>query len=161
MKLFDRFKKSDKKNLPPEVEKYYKSERRERVWMAWLIAFLALVLTVAVIVGLFYLGRWAYREIAGTNEPTQTVSQPSGMNEPQGSNNSDNNVPSESSQTPENNLAGSNGTNTTPSNEEQSTQESGNLSNTGPGNLLSIFLATSIIGALAHSFYLKSRTSEN
>jgi hypothetical protein len=63
-------------NLPEEVKQYYEAERREHIGVAWLLAFVTLVLTVAVIAGLFVSGRWAYRKyVHKTPAKTQTATQ--------------------------------------------------------------------------------------
>jgi len=80
MKLFNRNKGGE--NIPEEVKGYYQAERRERLWLAWLLAFTTLVVTVLIVIGLSFGGRWAYRKIThkdkkidttktiGTNQPT-------------------------------------------------------------------------------------------
>lgn len=72
---FNRRKKQTTTNLPPEVQQYYQSENRGRMGMAWLIAFLSLLVSVAIVVGLFFGGRWVYRQIAGTNDTNATQSE--------------------------------------------------------------------------------------
>lgn len=63
MRLFRRSKPVQ--NVPPEVAEYYQAERRERRGVAWLMTLLTLLITVALIVGLFFAGRWAYQRIWG------------------------------------------------------------------------------------------------
>jgi hypothetical protein len=62
MALFRR-KKSESVQLPPEVQEYYQSERRERMGMTWLLAALTFVVTIVLAIGLFFGGRWAYRQV--------------------------------------------------------------------------------------------------
>src|SRR6185436_18606427 len=69
---FKRRKKVNDQPVPAEVKQYYASEHRERVGLAWLVAFLSLILTVAIIAGLFFGGRWIYRKIAHKNQPQTT-----------------------------------------------------------------------------------------
>lgn len=59
--------------MPPEVQQYYQAERRERTGIAWLLAIATLLITVAIILGLFFGGRWVYRKIRNRN--TSTTSQ--------------------------------------------------------------------------------------
>lgn len=73
MGLFDRFKRKPKVVLPEEVSSYYQSERRERVGVAVIIGIAALIATLLIAAGLFYGGRYAYRQIKGSD--TSTTSQ--------------------------------------------------------------------------------------
>ena len=66
MKLFRRNKQTVA--MPPEVAEYYQAERRDRRGVTLLLTFLALCVTVAVIVGLFLAGRWIYRSIQGDSQ---------------------------------------------------------------------------------------------
>jgi cytoskeletal protein RodZ len=66
MALFNR-KKTDSKVLP-EVEQYYQAERRDRGWLAWLLAIASVLVVVLIIAGLFFAGRWAYNEITGNDD---------------------------------------------------------------------------------------------
>src|SRR3990167_6929270 len=71
MKLFNRNKGGE--NVPEEVKGYYQAERRERLWLAWLLAFATLVVTVFIVIGLSFGGRWAYRKIAHKDKKTDTT----------------------------------------------------------------------------------------
>lgn len=73
---FNRKKSINKSSkIPEEVQQYYQAEHRERMGLAWLIAFLTLVVTVLIVLGLFLGSRWLYRKINKPNQPqtTQTV----------------------------------------------------------------------------------------
>lgn len=76
MKLFRRNKQTV--DMPPEVAEYYQAERRDRRGVTILLTFLALCVTVAVIVGLFLAGRWVYRTIQGDSQ--DNTSQTADMN---------------------------------------------------------------------------------
>ncbi len=71
-------RKKNTEEVPAEVQEYYQAERRERTGIAWLLAVVTLVATLAIAAGLFYGGRWVYRQIAGNGdepavtEPTET-----------------------------------------------------------------------------------------
>jgi hypothetical protein len=60
-----RFFKRNNKTTIAELEDYYasKSQRRNRPGMAWLMAFLSLLITVAVVALMYFGGRWLYRTI--------------------------------------------------------------------------------------------------
>lgn len=54
-----------------ELEDYY-ANRNNRTGMAWLMAFVSLLITVAVCAALFFGGRWVYRSL--TNDENAEVS---------------------------------------------------------------------------------------
>lgn len=56
-----------------ELEEYYANQKKGRSATAWFMAFLSLLITVAIIVGLFFAGRWAYRTFID-NDSTDTAS---------------------------------------------------------------------------------------
>ena len=60
MALFNR-NKTNLAGMAPEVSDYYKAEGRERAWVAWLLAIGTLLVTIFVVLGVFYGGRWAFR----------------------------------------------------------------------------------------------------
>lgn len=65
MALINRKNKTD---VPQEIQEYYQTEKRERAGVAWLLAFGTLIVTIVLAAGIFFAGRWAYREIAGTDD---------------------------------------------------------------------------------------------
>jgi cytoskeletal protein RodZ len=61
----------DSPKVPAEVEEYYQSTKKERKGIAWLLSFATLALTLLIASGLYFGGRFIYRQIAGSNdEPT-------------------------------------------------------------------------------------------
>ncbi len=60
-------------NAPTGVQEYYQSERGERMGIAWLIALMSLVITVLVVLLVFFGGRWLYRKITQRNKPSNTA----------------------------------------------------------------------------------------
>lgn len=62
MALFRKRKQQDDV-LPDEVKDYYRAEQRDRIGGAWLMAFGGFLLTVAIVLGLFFAGRWAYQAV--------------------------------------------------------------------------------------------------
>lgn len=61
-------------DLTPEFQEYYQTPSK-RGGTAWLLAIVALVVGAALIVGVFYGGRWTYRKIAHRNtKPATTAS---------------------------------------------------------------------------------------
>jgi cytoskeletal protein RodZ len=65
--LFNRRK--NQTNVPEEIQEYYQTERRERAGVAWMLAIGTLLITIMLTAGIFFAGRWAWREIAGPDEP--------------------------------------------------------------------------------------------
>lgn len=72
MKLFSRRKKVNS-DLPPEIQAYAQAEHRERMGMAWLVGLVSLIVTVLILVGLYFGGQWVYRKIAHKDQPTDTA----------------------------------------------------------------------------------------
>lgn len=158
-------KKSNTKAVPAEVKKYYASEHRERVGLAWVIAFLSLILTVAVVAGLFFGGRWAYRKIAHKNTTPSTgvgvdnlpapsanpgtVSKPSNLQPtappPKGDGKINTSKPATSSK-PKPSVA-------TKSSQPTPTA----ITNTGAGSTLTVFLAVTILATAGHMQYQRRR----
>lgn len=68
MALFNR----RKSQTITELEDYY-ANKGTRSGMAWLMAFLSLLVTVAVIAGLFFGGRWLYRTLTDDDSSKPTV----------------------------------------------------------------------------------------
>ncbi len=167
---FNRARKPSNAKLPPEVKKYYDSERRERVGLAWLIAFATLMLTILIMVGLFMGGRWTYRKIAGTNPPpAPTISQenkplPGPPSETKIANSAPVSSPAEPAtsskaptpSSPQRTVA-THSTHTSPSTAQTGTK----LIETGPGNTLEIFALTTITATAAHSVYIRRKPARN
>jgi cytoskeletal protein RodZ len=67
--FLDRFKRNQQTSvLPDEVKEYYQSERRQKRGVAAGLAFVALVVTVAVAAAIFFGGRFAYNQIWGDED---------------------------------------------------------------------------------------------
>lgn len=101
MKLFSKKQKSDT-TAPAELQDYYQAENRERRGMAWLLAFVTFFVTLALVLLVFFAGKWVYQHFKNKSKSPQTTSQ----TKPQGeSNNNSNN-------TDQNKSSGSSNTNT-------------------------------------------------
>lgn len=166
MALFRR-KQVDTTSLPPEVQDYYQAERRGRSWAAWVLALITLIVTVLLVLGLFFGGRFIYRKVRGTDKPApvavqtdnddqeaqnptpSTPANPPTVQAPQGSTPSQ--LPSDGTTSPT--TTAPNGTGTTPTQTTTPTPD-GNLPNSGPGDTLAIFLAVSVLAYVAHRRFL-------
>ncbi len=86
MAIFDKFRrnKQPKVVLPQEVNEYYDSQRRERVGVAVVLGIVALIVTLLIIVGLFFGGRFIYRKVTG-NDNAAVTTQLTGQGQKQGS----------------------------------------------------------------------------
>jgi hypothetical protein len=158
-------------NLPPEVNNYYETESRDRASMAWLIGLTSLVVTVGLALGVFFGGRWAYRQIRSNDAPTvATESQQGGVT-------SSTNTQQEATPAPEPAPA------PTPTPAPQpapapaptpqptpspqpaptvaSAKTSSALVNTGPADTIAIFASTTILAAVAHAAYSKRKLAKN
>ena len=70
MALFNRKKKD---SVLPEVDKYYKAEKRDRPGLAWLLALVSIAVVAGLIVAVFLGGRWAYNQITGDDDTNQVA----------------------------------------------------------------------------------------
>lgn len=68
--------KKDKTTIA-ELEEYYanQDQKKTKTGKAWLMAFLSILITVAIIVGLFFGGRWLYRAITDNSSDTATTTE--------------------------------------------------------------------------------------
>jgi cytoskeletal protein RodZ len=80
-------RKKRNQSVPAEVQQFYQAERRERVGLAWLLAFGTLVVTVLVVLGLFFGGRAIYRSFQDDTNKPATASNKSSSNSSDSSNN--------------------------------------------------------------------------
>ena len=68
------FFKRNKKTTIAELEEYYATKNKSRPVMAWFMAFLSLVITVVVLIGIFLAARWVYRTIVSDDQSATTTS---------------------------------------------------------------------------------------
>lgn len=142
-----------------EKDDYYRTERRERVGLAWLLALASLVATILIALALFYGVRFIYHKIHHTNSPSATTSTSTGTVSEPSTSQSGTSGQSTSGQT---NAPGS-GTTSTPSVATPSGSSAGsssNIANTGPGSTISIFVAVSLLGVVAHHLYSRRKVSQ-
>lgn len=159
-------------DVPEEIQDYYQTERRERTGIAWLLAFGTLIITIVLGAGIFFAGRWAYRQIAGTDESTGTPTEivQNEEQEPASDTNDRNEQSGEQ---------GGQGSGSVQSNEDENhSEETGeetdessqqeesdtapatgsvsdeNLPDTGAGSTVAVFMAVSLLGYLIHRFRL-------
>lgn len=142
----------------PEVDEYYQAERRDNGLLAWLLALISVAIVVAILVGLYFGGRWIVDTLKSDDTNTTSeniVGQGSDItvdgkpNESSTVNNSTD-TPTDSNQ----GRVDAPVATTTPPATTPLTAE-GNLPNTGPASVASIFIVVSIIAGSGH--YIVSR----
>lgn len=150
------WRKKDKTSstLPPEIKEFYDSGKRQRKSVAWLLAFVALVVTIFLTFGAFFGGRWVYRKIAGSNKPTITVTNN------QTSNSKNNNSSKESE--PENKPAEPSPDQNPASNQPNpattpSLSDDTNLPSTGPQSTLAAFIIATTAGTAFYQIRLRRK----
>ncbi len=150
----------DNQSIPTEIQEYYQAESRERRGVAWLLALVTLVVTVALVLGLFAGGRWAYRKLANQDQPKPDTAQEA-TDESGGTTNtpddSEDSLPPVTAPAP---TPAPRPTAPAPSPTpapRPTTPTTGrtNVPATGPADTLGIFLAVSIIGTFAHARFAK------
>jgi hypothetical protein len=173
------FRRNKKDDVPAEIQEYYQAERRERAGIAWVVGLATLLITLAVVLGLFYGGRWLYRTVVdGDRTPpttqTETPGEPAPQDQPgdspDGTESTDGENPATppQSETPgdqDGQQGGSGSTDTgSPDTDRPTSPQTGGpgasgLPDSGPGEVLGIFAVTSLAAAAAHHF-IQSRRFE-
>lgn len=157
-------------DYPAEVQDYYKFDKPERTGTAWILALVTLVVTVLVALGLFFGGRWAYRKLAGKDQPgtTTQTAPPQVVQQPSSETGQPTTPPS--SETPS---APGSGTDlpapTTPTTNGPSSTStpdvtpntgptlSATIPRTGPADTVAIFIAVSALATIGHRLYTAKR----
>src|SRR5687768_699929 len=57
--------------VPADIQNYYQTERTQRSGVAWLLALGTLLVTVGLVLGLFFGGRFIYRTITDNDKPAE------------------------------------------------------------------------------------------
>lgn len=172
MKLFNR--KQDKTTIP-ELQEYYDNQRSNRSGMAWLMALASLLITIGVLSGLFFGGRWVYRKIADRNDDkaTEQVTTTTATTQSGTSQNNDKkdetatpsqpitqNTPAPQAQPSAGQVSPQAATTTTPNTSRVAgTSTSTTLPNTGPADALAIvlFVVVAVLGTVGASAYQSKR----
>jgi cytoskeletal protein RodZ len=170
---FNRNKNID--GVPAEIQEYYQTERRERTGVAWLLALGTLLVTVGLATLLFFGGRWLYRTVANrdgnrADETAQVDQSPQESTPEQGSPATDDQAaapPNENgtSSTSTTDDSDTQGVQTTPpaaggENRTTTPVTGDGLPDTGPGDIVSLFAATTVAAAAGH-YAITSRRTES
>lgn len=172
MALFNRKKKTD---VPEEIQEYYQTERRERAGIAWLLAFGTLIVTILLAAGIFFAGRWVYRQIAGNDDgngttevtqeegrPEEQPVQPGGQSEAERQEAAKKTEEEKRKAEEERQRAArqeaerqaQQGQVSSTATEQRPAAGNGRIPNTGPGDTAAIFLAVSVLGYFSHRVYV-------
>lgn len=145
----------DTASVPQEIQEYYQSERRERTGIAWLLALGTLLVTIILAILLFFAGRWLYRAIT-TNEDNKTgrTSEQAAQDQPAQTPPAENGAAPAPSPGTGSSSAPAAGSPSAPA--QTPTSASGGLPNTGPGDVIGLFTATTVTAAAAH-YAVKTR----
>jgi len=77
----------DQSTLPKEIQSYYTANQPRRNGTAWLLAIVTLIITLLILAGLFFAGRWAIQKLTSDGDGdgdngTQTTNQPQSETDP-------------------------------------------------------------------------------
>jgi len=168
---FKRTEQIEDNALPEEVKEYYEGERREHIGVAWLLAFVTLIVTIAVLGGVFSGGRWAYRKyidndkgdkIAQTANNTESPVQSEENTEATNNTSeqtpeSQTNTETPATPTPEPTPAPVTTPTPTPTKTSEPTKQ--DLADTGPGNVVAIFVGVTALSTAAHQIYSRRKNA--
>lgn len=158
----------------PELQEYYANQRKESTGLAWLLAIGSLIATVALLIGLFWGGRWLYRRIndkkdktVSTLVSTDSSSQDKTADEADSSSTTESSSSSSSSNS--RNSASSTSTTTvapgvSPSQSastniaaEAATTTAKTVTDTGAGDTVGLFVVVMVAAYFAHRRYTLNR----
>lgn len=147
-------------NYPLEVQEYYQSGKRERTGVAWLLAFVTLLVTILIGFSTFFAGRWIYRQLTSkkdANTPAQVITKDAGKSETDNSSKTDDNKSNteNSPATTPPQQQPNNTANKAPTTPPPTTQT--NIPNTGPAGTMVAFVIASIVGTGLYQLHLRRK----
>ena len=142
MALFNR--KNSTTNKLPELEWYNNDEQNGRRLRTWVVAVLSLLLASLLAFGLFFGGRWAYRQITKDDAPSSMQSE--------------NNTEQTQSTPTEGKNEDLESINTKPTHvDANATAANQDLANTGPSGIVYVFAVTSVLGTVFYRVRLRAK----
>lgn len=150
--------------MPPELSDYYNAEKRDRAWATWLLGFATLVVTILLAVLLFLGGRWVVNQFTDDEVDAPTTTQ----EESDGTATDD----TQNGTAPDTGTAGGTDDQSVAGNNDQSDEASEEngvvtdeaavtdepLPDTGPGDVVALFVAVSMLGALTHNHLQRQKS---
>jgi cytoskeletal protein RodZ len=122
----------------------------------WLIAFVYMIIALLFALAVVFFGRWLYHRIHKSSTPAPT-SQPAAA--PATPSTPSNNSSNSSTQNTSNNSSNSSSSNSTPAQNSTTTPSNGQVPNTGPGNVVALFVGTAVLIGGLHYVYSLRRIS--
>lgn len=156
MALFNR-NKTNQAGMAPEVSDYYQAEGRDRAWVAWLLAITTLLVTIFVVFGVFYGGRWAFRKIKDNDKLAPIAVQTDKDKSSDQASTDSAPTTSEPTTTATGSSSNAPATNNNSTATDSATATKSDLPDTGPGDTLAIFVAVSALAYVAHRKFLATR----
>jgi hypothetical protein len=169
-------RKQDVSDVPAEIQDYYKTERRERTGIAWLLALGTLIVTIGLATLLFFGGRWAYRAITNNDNDNQETAQVDQESEnqdnpesregapgeeatpPTGTSSTNTSTPNSPNPAPSTSTPGTSSTPAAPGTSTPVAGSSTNLPNSGPGDVFGLFVIVTVVATAAHYTVSTRRT---
>jgi len=142
----------------PEIEEYYEAEKRDRTAVAWLMAIVSIVCVVALIIGLFFGGRFVYDRLTDDSTDSTEITErgtsidtaePAASSRPGSSAVTTTYTPNNSSPVA---TSASTSTASSTASTTTTTQTSVKLTNTGPESVIPVFIVTVILSILFYRF---------
>ena len=167
MALF-RKKTSSTTNIP-ELQEYYANQKKENSGMAWLFAVGSLLVTAALLIALFFGGRFVYRKIAHRNDTktvatttTTTTTKTTPATTPSTTPSTTTTTTPTTTAAPgvsttQSTTANSSATAATTSTSTVTPATTPQVPNTGPGNTIGLFVAVTLVSYIAHRAYVSRR----
>lgn len=91
---------------PTAVKEYYQAVGSQQSWLTWVLSIAAFIITLLIVLGLFWGGRWAWNRLNSDDKPATTTQEQAASGdqeesaERQGNNNSGSNTPNTTPNTP-------------------------------------------------------------
>jgi H+/gluconate symporter-like permease len=139
--------KNDKRvgQTPEEVQQFYAAERRERAGIAWLLALGTVIATIVLAAALYFTGRWLWQTITDKDDSSSTSQTTETDNEFE-------NIQREIDEALSDNEEKDADKKKLADQPKSSDTKPENLPDTGPGDVLALFILVSITGTAAHAF---------
>lgn len=65
------------KVAPTAVKEYYQAGGKQQTWVIWLLSIATFIVTLLIVLGLFWAGRWVWNQVTEEDQPAQTTQEQS------------------------------------------------------------------------------------